>query len=155
MQGILSKRRNTELEKAKLCTVLGAFGSFIASLFGGWDTGLATLMIFMVADYIMGLVVAGVFHNSPKTDSGKLESKTGWKGLCRKCVTLLFVLVAYRLDITLGVDYIRDAVIIGFVANELISIVENAGLMGAPLPKVIKNAIDILNKKADSIERDE
>ena len=102
------------MEKAKLCTVLGAFGSFIASLFGGWDTGLATLMIFMVADYIMGLVVAGVFHNSPKTDSGKLESKTGWKGLCRKCVTLLFVLVAYRLDITLGVDYIRDAVIIGF-----------------------------------------
>ena len=143
------------MEKAKLCTLLGAIGSFIASIFGGWDTGLATLMIFMAADYIMGLVVAGVFHNSPKTESGTLESKTGWKGLCRKCVTLLFVLIAYRLDLTLGVDYIRDAVIIGFVANELISIVENAGLMGAPLPKVIKNAIDILNKKADSIERDE
>ena len=103
----------------------------------------------------MGLVVAGIFHDSPKTESGTLESKTGWKGLCRKCVTLLFVLIAYRLDLTLGVDYIRDAVIIGFVANELISIVENAGLMGLPLPKVVKNAIDILTKKADSIERDE
>ena len=143
------------MEKAKLCTLLGVIGSFIAEAFGGWDTGLVTLLIFMAADYIMGLIVAGVFHNSPKTDSGKLESRTGWKGLCRKCVTLLFVLIAYRLDLTLGVDYIRDAVIIGFVANELISITENAGLMGAPLPKPLKNAIDILNKKADSIERDE
>ena len=143
------------MEKAKLCTLLGLIGSFIAEAFGGWDTGLITLLIFMGIDFVMGLVVAGVFHNSPKTDSGKLESKTGWKGLCRKCVTLLFVLVAYRLDLTLGVDYIRDAVIIGFVANELISIVENAGLMGLPLPKVVKNAIDILTKKAESMERDE
>ena len=143
------------MEKAKLCTLLGVIGSFIAEAFGGWDTGLVTLLIFMAADYIMGLIVAGVFHNSPKTDSGKLESRTGWKGLCRKCVTLLFVLIAYRLDLTLGVDYIRDAVIIGFVANELISIVENAGLMGLPLPKVVKNAIDILTKKAESMERDE
>lgn len=143
------------MEKAKLCTLLGVIGSFIAEAFGGWDTGLITLLIFMGIDFVMGLVVAGVFHNSPKTDSGKLESKTGWKGLCRKCVTLLFVLVAYRLDLTLGVDYIRDAVIIGFVANELISIVENAGLMGLPLPKVVKNAIDILTKKAESMERDE
>lgn len=143
------------MEKAKLCTLLGVIGSFIAEAFGGWDTGLITLLIFMGIDFVMGLVVAGVFHNSPKTDSGALESRTGWKGLCRKCVTLLFVLVAYRLDLTLGVDYIRDAVIIGFVANELISIVENAGLMGLPLPKAVKNAIDILTKKADSIERDE
>ena len=52
-------------------------------------------------------------------------------------MTLLFVLVAYRLDLAIGVDYIRDAVIIGFIANELISIVENAGLMGIPLPAVI------------------
>lgn len=91
----------------------------------------------------------GVFHNSKKTESGTLESRTGWKGLCRKCMTLLFVLVAYRLDLAIGVDYIRDAVIIGFIANELISIVENAGLMGIPLPAVIANAIDILTQKAE------
>ena len=64
-------------------------------------------------------------------------------------MTLLFVLVAYRLDLAIGVDYIRDAVIIGFIANELISIVENAGLMGIPLPAVIANAIDILTQKAE------
>ena len=95
------------------------------------------------------LIVAGVFHNSKKTSTGTLESRTGWKGLCRKCMTLLFVLVAYRLDLAIGVDYIRDAVIIGFIANELISIVENAGLMGIPLPAVITGAIDILTQKAD------
>ena len=117
--------------------------------FGGWDQALVTLIIFMAIDYISGLIVAGVFHNSKKTESGTLESRTGWKGLCRKCMTLLFVLVAYRLDLAIGVDYIRNAVIIGFMANELISIVENAGLMGIPLPAVIANAIDILTQKAE------
>lgn len=134
--------------KEGLCTGIGVVGGFIASLFGGWDAALITLLMFMVIDYISGLIVAGVFHNSNKTETGTLESKAGWKGLCRKCMTLLFVLIAYRLDLALGVAYIRDAVIIGFMANELISIVENAGLMGLPLPPVITKAIDVLTKKA-------
>lgn len=136
--------------KKTICTVLGMVGSAIASAFGGWDAGLATLMIFMALDYVSGLAVAGVFHKSNKTDTGSLESGAGWKGLCRKCMTLLFVLVAYRIDLIIGVDYIRDAVIIAFIANELISLVENAGLMGVPLPDVITRAIDILQKKAES-----
>lgn len=135
--------------KSGICTAVGVVGSMIAALFGGWDEALVTLIIFMVIDYLSGLIVAGVFHNSSKTQNGTLESRAGWKGLCRKCVTLLFVLVAYRLDIAIGVDYIRNAVIIGFIANELISIVENAGLMGIPLPKVIQNAIEILTDKSD------
>lgn len=133
--------------KEGICTGVGLLGSFIASLFGGWDTGLVTLLIFMGIDYVSGLIVAGVFHNSKKTESGTLESKAGWKGLCRKGMTLLFVLIAYRLDLALGVSYIRDAVIIGFMANELISIVENAGLMGLPLPDAITKAIDVLTQK--------
>lgn len=135
--------------KEAICTGIGAVGGAIAAAFGGWDTALATLLIFMAVDYISGLIVAGVFHNSRKTESGTLESRAGWKGLCRKAVTLLFVLIAYRLDLVIGVNYIRDAVIIGFIANELISIVENVGLMGVPLPAVIQNAIDILTKKSD------
>ena len=138
--------------KEGLCTGIGAVGGFIASLFGGWDAALITLLMFMAIDYISGLIVAGVFHNSNKTETGTLESKAGWKGLCRKCMTLLFVLIAYRLDLALGVAYIRDAVIIGFMANELISIVENAGLMGLPLPAVITKAIDVLTKKATESE---
>ena len=67
-------------------------------------------------------------------------------------MTLVFVLVSYRLDLIIGTNYIRDAVIIAFLANELISLVENAGLMGIPLPAVITKAIDILQKKSESEE---
>ena len=138
--------------KEGLCTGIGVVGGFIASLFGGWDAALTTLLLFMGIDYASGLIVAGIFHNSKKTESGTLESRAGWKGLCRKGMTLLFVLIAHRLDLAIGVAYIRDAVIIGFMANELISIVENAGLMGLPLPEVITKAIDVLTKKATESE---
>lgn len=138
--------------KQTICTVCGVVGSLIATAFGGWDSGLITLLVFMGIDYLSGLVVAGVFKNSPKTTTGSLESHAGWKGLCRKCMTLLFVLVAYRLDLIIGTNYIRDAVIIAFIANELISLTENAGLMGVPLPAVIMKAIDVLQKKSESEE---
>lgn len=138
--------------KSKLCTVIGLSGSFITSFMGGWDTGMVTLITCMAVDYVSGLIVAGVFHNSSKTETGGLESKAGWKGLCRKCMTLLFVMVSYRIDMLIGTNYIRDAVIIGFVANEVISIVENAGLMGIPLPAAVTKMIDILTKKAEQEE---
>lgn len=136
--------------KTEICTFIGIIGGFIASLFGGWTEALITLLILMGIDYVSGLIVAGVFHTSKKTQTGALESIAGWKGLCRKGMTLLIVLIGYRLDLALGVCYIRDAVIIGFIANETISIVENAGLMGVPMPEVIVKAIDVLTKKAES-----
>ena len=132
--------------KNGICTIVGVVGSFIASLFGGWDTALVTLMIFMAVDYITGLVVAGVFHKSPKTDGGTLESRAGWKGLCRKGMTLLVVLVACRLDLIMGSNFIRDATIIAFIANDTISISENAGLLGAPIPGVLVKAIEVLEQ---------
>lgn len=135
--------------KEMICATVGVVGSFIARLFGGWDSALVTLVIFMAVDYISGLIVAGVFHKSKKSENGALESKAGWKGLCKKGMTILFVLIAYRLDLALGLNFIRNTVIIGFMANELISIVENAGLMGLPLPAVLSKAIDILTQKAD------
>lgn len=138
--------------KEVICGAAGVIGAAISTAFGGWDAGIKTLIIFMAIDYISGLVVAGVFHNSTKTDTGTLESRAGWKGLCRKCGTLLLVLVAYRLDLMIGANYIRDAVVIAFIANETISIIENAGLMGIPLPEILTNAVDILQKKTKSKE---
>lgn len=135
--------------KNTICMVLGMAGALIANAFGGWDASLVTLVIFMAVDYVTGLIVAGVFHRSGKSESGALESRAGFKGLCRKGGVLLLVLVATRLDLILGVDFVRDAVCIGFTANELISIVENAGLMGIPIPKVLTRAIDVLQEKAD------
>ena len=133
-----------------LYTLIGIIVNIITTLFGIWNVSISTLILFMAIDFFSGLAVAGIFHNSQKTGTGTLESKAGWKGLCRKCMTMLFVLIAHRLDLSLGTSYIRDTVIIGFMANELISIVENAGLMGLPLPAALVKAIDILNKKSQT-----
>ena len=135
--------------KTIICTGIGIVGSTVAAAFGGWDAAMITLISVMVVDYLTGILVAGVFHNSPKTENGTLESKAGWKGLCRKGVTLLIVLVAARLDIILGTGFIRDAVIIGYIANETISIIENAGLMGMPIPAAIEKAIEVLQSKGE------
>ena len=130
-------------------SIIGAVGAFISTLFGGWSTGLTTLLIFMGIDYLTGLMVAGIFKQSPKTPTGTLESRAGWKGLCRKGVTLFIVLVASRLDIELGMTFIKDGVVIAFMANETISIIENAGLMGIPIPTVIIKAIDVLKSRSE------
>lgn len=127
--------------------VVGALGSAFCYLFGGWDTSIQTLFIFMVIDYFSGLAVAGIFHKSKKTENGALESKSCWKGLIRKGMTLAVVVVSNLLDYSTGTNYLRDAVCIAFIINELISIIENAGLMGVPIPKQITNAIEILKNK--------
>lgn len=135
--------------KNVICTAIGVAGSCIATLFGGWDAALTTLLIFMGVDYVTGLIVAGVFHKSQKSADGALESRAGWKGLCRKGTTLLVVLVACRLDMVTGSNFMRDATIIAFIANETLSIIENAGLMGVPIPAIVVKAIDILKQKAE------
>lgn len=135
--------------KNLIITIIGVIGSFISYLFGGLDMALTTLLIFMAIDYITGLVVAAVFHKSNKTESGSLNSRAGWKGLCKKGITLLIVLVAARLDLVMGVTFIRDGVIIAYIANELLSIIENAGLMGIPIPGPITKAIETLKKGID------
>lgn len=139
--------------KAGICSYIGIIGGLISAAFGGWDTALTTLVIFMGIDYLTGLIVAGIFHKSRKTDTGSLDSYTGFKGLLRKGIQLLIVLVACRLDLLLGSSFIKDAVVIAFVVNETISIMENAGLMGIPMPKAISKAIDILKDKEESEEK--
>ena len=135
------------MNRGVLCAAVGIVGSGVASLFGGWGAALSGLVLFMAIDFAMGLTVAGVFKRSKKTDGGALESRAGWKGLCRKVYTLALVLVAHWLDIITGTSYIRDAVCIGFIANEAISILENAGLMGIPIPSVMSKAIEGLRDK--------
>lgn len=138
--------------KEMMCTFIGIVGSAFAAAFGGWGAALTTLLLFMAVDYVSGLIVAGVFHASEKTENGTLESRAGWKGLCRKGMSLLIVLLAYRVDLMSGggVLYFRDAACIGFIANEFISIVENAGLMGVPLPPAVEKIIEVLKKKGEN-----
>jgi toxin secretion/phage lysis holin len=130
--------------KNALITFTGTVGGIITSAIGGWDSSLTTLVTFMAVDYVTGIIVAGVFHNSNKTDAGTLESRAGFKGLCKKAVMLLCVLMGYRLDVTMGTNIVKDGVTIAFIANEALSIIENAGLMGVPMPEAIKNAVSAL-----------
>lgn len=140
--------------KMKVITGVGIIGSLVTSIFGGWTKAMTTLLIFMIIDYMTGLIVAGVFHKSPKSENGALESKAGWKGLCRKGMILLFVLVGHRLDLVIGASYIKDAVCIAFIVNELISLIENAALMGVPIPQIITKAIDLLQKAEEGVENE-
>lgn len=134
-----------------LYSLVGVVGGFVAMAFGGWSDALITLIVFMALDYVTGLIVAGIFKKSKKSENGALESRAGFKGLCRKGVALMIVLVAVRLDIVMHTTYIKDAVIIAFVANESISIIENAGLMGIPVPGIIARAIDVLRNDSEKV----
>ena len=126
-------------------------GAAIASLLGGWTGAMTTLVILMLIDYVTGIIVAGVFHASPKSSGGALSSAVGFKGICRKFVILLIVVVACRVDLLLDTNIIRDATCIGFCANELVSITENAGLMGIPLPRKLVEAIEVLKGDNDHV----
>ena len=127
------------LEKASFLTFAGAV---FTALVGQWDGAIITLLLFMAADWLSGLVVAGVFHKSPKSKNGALESRVGLKGLCRKGAMLLIVLVAYRLDLIAGLHgVLRTATIVALACNEALSILENVGLMGVKYPAIIDKVI--------------
>ena len=133
--------------KQTFCTILGLLGSALAAAFGGWDAALTALVVCICVDYVSGSLVALVFHKSSKSESGSYNSIYGIKGLFKKGLMLLFVLVAVQIDRLLGVAYVRDAVCLGFCCNEILSITENLGLAGIPLPQVVVKALEQLQKK--------
>lgn len=135
--------------KTAILAAVSAVGTFICRQLGGWDATLAALVIAMCVDYITGLVVAGVFHKSTKTDSGALESRAGFKGIVKKGVILLVVWVGAALDTAMGTDYVRLAITIFFLGNEGISIIENLGLMGIPFPESVTKIFETLKKESN------
>ncbi len=139
--------------KETICTIAGLIGGFVAAIFGGWDSALVTLVIFMGIDFFTGVVTA-TMRKSKHTKNGGLSSKAGWVGLAKKVCTLMLIAIAVRMDILLGTTYIRDAVCISFCLNELLSIVENTSLMGIPYPPAIKKAIDVLQTKVGRMDEE-
>ena len=102
----------------------------------------------MAIDFLTGWIVAAVFGKSQKTESGGYSSAIGLKGLCKKGMIILLVVVANLLDKQIGANYVRDGVCIAFMVNEAMSILENAALMGIPIPAIITKVLDVL--KADN-----
>ena len=133
--------------KNGVCAAFGVVGGALAAAFGGWDAALMALLVCIAVDYISGSMVALVFHKSSKSETGAYNSAYGLKGLCKKGLMLLFVLVAVQMDALMGADYVRDAVCIGFCSNEVLSIIENLGLAGVPMPQAVVNALEQLQKK--------
>ena len=136
-----------KVNKNLIRTVIGTAGAFLAGLFGGMDGSIITLLIFMGINYASGLICAVVFHRSSKSKSGRAESKASFKGLIRKGMVLLLVMIGARLDLIIGASYIRDGICIAFIVNEMISITENAALMGVPMPDILLNAIETVKDK--------
>ena len=96
--------------KEKICIGIGAAGGLLAAALGGWDLGLQVLLGFMAADLGTGLLTAGVFHNSPHTKDGRLDSRCCFQGMCRKAEMLVFVGAANAADLLLDSHFLRSAV---------------------------------------------
>lgn len=135
--------------KNGVLAALAAAGSWIANALGGWDASMQVLVSLMVADYLTGVLVAAVWHKSSKSSSGTLNSVAGFKGILKKCMILLLVWIGVLLDDATGANYIRMAVILFFIGNEGISLLENLGLMGVPFPAFLRRALEALRDQGD------
>ena len=127
--------------------IITAFGAAAGAYWSGMDKMVQLLIIAMAIDYLLGWLTAVVFKKSPKTESGGASLDVGFRGLCKKGVMLLIVYLGYALDSAMGTNMIQMGVILAFLSNELLSIVENLGVMGVPYPEALKKAIDILQDK--------
>lgn len=143
---------NVKLTYYTSLAVLATAGAAITEALGGWDTALQTLVILMAIDYVTGLLCALIWKRSPKTADGTFESKASLKGLIRKGAILLVVYIAARLDVLMNTEITRLAVILFFIANDGFSILENLGIMGVPLPGIVKNAFALLREKSDGLQ---
>ena len=130
------------LEKISFNTFGGVFFSGISYILGGLDSAVVTLLIVMAIDYITGVCKA--LYNK------KVNSMVGIKGIIKKVGYLLIVALAVKLDQIAGqTGAIRTLIIYFFVANEGISILENWGNMGLPLPKKLMGTLEQLKKESD------
>lgn len=125
-----------------------AVGATLAQYMGGWDQLTKLLAWVMAIDYLTGVLCAIVWHKSPKSETGGYESRAGFKGLVRKGVIVLIVMIAAELDKLANTTAMRTATILFFVANDGMSILENLGIMGVPYPPALKNAFEVLRRKS-------
>jgi toxin secretion/phage lysis holin len=124
-----------------LCLVFATIGTAILSFLGGWDMLLSVLVAFIVTDYITGIICAII--------DKKLSSAVGFKGIAKKIFILILVGLSYMLDQAMGTAILRNIAILFYIANEGISILENAGKLGVPYPEKLKDILVQLKKNND------
>lgn len=117
-------------------------GAAVGYLFGGWSAILGVLLAFVILDYVTGVIAAGA--------AGELKSKVGLIGIARKVFIFMMVVIGHLIDGVLGDAHLfRDTIAFFYLANELLSIIENGGKLGAPIPPVIQKAIEVLKGKGE------
>ena len=121
--------------------ILVGFGGATASfLFGGWSALLSILIVLVGMDYLTGILVAG--------SEGRLNSRTGLRGISRKVLIFSIVAVGHLVDVVLGdAHLLRDTTIFFYLANEVLSIVENCGRLGLPIPPKVIRAVEVREKE--------
>lgn len=126
--------------------IVALVATFFTYLFGSWDLALQVLIVFMVLDYGTGVLYA--FLNN------QLNSEVGFKGLVKKLMILVVLIIGVMLDRILGTGtwVFRTLVCYFYIANEGISLLENVGNIGIPIPNKIRNALEQLNKDDEESE---
>lgn len=135
--------------KNTILATLATVGACISETLGGWDAAMKVLVFAMAADYLTGPLIAAVWKKSNKSETGALDSKAGFKGLCKKGMIFLLVWLGVLLDDALGVAYIRTAIILFFLGNECLSLLENLGIMGVPYPDFLRRALEAMKDEGN------
>lgn len=125
----------------------GTIGSLLINLIGKPTDDLNILIVLMIIDLVVGFLISAIWKKSSKTDSGKLSSTVMFKGIIKKFFTLVIVVIAFQLDKLLVMNVIRHIVIIAFIVEEILSIIENISITGIKIPAIITKALDVLEKE--------
>ena len=134
---------------AKVQAAVAAIGGYLGYFVGGVDGLMTVLLIFMVLDYITGLMCA--------IADKQLSSAVGFKGICKKVLILMLVGVAHIVDLhVVGTgDALRSAVVCFYLSNESVSMLENAAHLGLPIPEKLKSVLAQLHGREDETESKE
>ena len=137
--------------KNYLSLLVGTIGTFIVNIYGGWSNALTTLVIFMIIDYLSA-IVQGIMGKSLKSKNGKLNSTVGFKGIFKKIMVLLMVLVGHRIDVTFNLTYVKDIITLSYICNEFISIIENLTYIGMDKLPIFDKVAKLIKKEIEENE---
>jgi toxin secretion/phage lysis holin len=126
---------------------LAALGTAASALLGGWDMWLQVLVYFVIADYLTGVLAAFCLK--------KLSSEVGARGIAKKVFIFLLAGIAYQIDMLAGTELVRAAVCAFYIGIEGLSILENAGKLGIPLPEVLTSALEQMQNRGTEIKTTE
>lgn len=134
----------------KIIKYIAVLAGAVAGLYGAWTSALTILAVMMAVDYLTGVLLA-VTGKSPKTEGGGLSSKIGFAGIAKKGFVMLIVLVATQLDRAIGntAMIFQTATVFYYIANEGLSILENADLMGVPFPSFVRERLESMREERD------